>query len=96
MIYGMFSPLLRQRLQAAGATPAEQAQAIGILQSYVQAGNTDKFDARLVHDVIASGTSAYLASYHITMLAMAVLIALIALLCLWLLPSSAVRRAGTP
>jgi MFS transporter, DHA2 family, multidrug resistance protein len=90
MIYGMFSPLLRQRLAAAGATPAEQAQAIGILQSYVQAGNTDRFDAGLVHEVIASGTSAYLASYHITMLAMAALIALIALLCLWLLP----RRAG--
>ena len=90
MIYGMFSPLLRQRLAAAGATPGEQAQAIGILQSYVQAGNADKFDARLVHEVIASGTSAYLASYHITMLAMAALIALIALLCLWLLP----RRAG--
>lgn len=90
MIYGMFSPLLRQRLEAAGATPAEQAQAIGILQSYVQAGNTDKFDARLVHEVIASGTSAYLTSYHVTMLAMAALIALIALLCLWLLP----RRAG--
>lgn len=90
MIYGMFSPLLRQRLHEAGATPGEQAQAIGILQSYVQAGNTDRFDARLVHEVIASGTSAYLTSYHVTMLAMAAVIALIALVCLWLLP----RRAG--
>jgi MFS transporter, DHA2 family, multidrug resistance protein len=89
MIYGMFSPLLRQRLQEAGATPGEQAQAIGILQSYVPAGDTDKFDARLVHEVIASGTSAYLASFRVTMLAMAALIASIALLCLWLLP----RRA---
>ena len=51
LIYGMFRPLLRQRLQEAGATPGEQAQAIGILQSYVQAGDTDKFDARLVHEV---------------------------------------------
>lgn len=90
MIYGLFSPLLRQRLQEAGATPGEQAQAIGILQSYVQTGNTDKFDARLVHEVIANGTSAYLTSYQITMLAMAAVIALIALVCLWLLP----RRAG--
>lgn len=85
MIYGMFSPLLRQRLQEAGASPGEQAQAIGILQSYVQAGNTDKFDARLVHEVIASGTLAYLASYRVTMLVMAALIAGIAVVCLWLL-----------
>jgi hypothetical protein len=28
LIYGMFSPLLRQRLDHAGATPGEQAQAI--------------------------------------------------------------------
>lgn len=89
MIYGMFTPLLRQRLHEAGATPGEQAQAIGILQSYVQAGDTDRFDAKLVHEVIANGTSAYLASYHLTMLAMAALIALIALVCLGLLP----RRA---
>ena len=52
----------------------------------MQAGDTDKFDARLVHEVIASGTSAYLASYRVTMLIMAALIASIALLCLWLLP----------
>ena len=85
MIYGFFSPLLRQRLQQAGATPGEQAQAIGILQSYVQAHGTDGFNAGLVHEVIASGTLAYLASYRMTMLIMAALIALIALLCLWLL-----------
>ncbi len=88
----MFSPLLRQRLNEAGATPGEQSQAIGILQSYVQMGDTDKFDARLVHEVIASGTSAYLASYRTTMLVMAALIALIALLCLWLLPRRANAR----
>ncbi|MBM3647345.1 MAG: MFS transporter, partial [Alphaproteobacteria bacterium] len=29
LLYGMFSPLLQQRLHEAGATPAEQAQAIG-------------------------------------------------------------------
>ena len=85
MIYGFFSPLLRQRLQQAGATPGEQAQAIGILQSYVHAHGTDGFNAGLVHEVIASGTLAYLASYRMTMLIMAALIALIALLCLWLL-----------
>jgi DHA2 family multidrug resistance protein-like MFS transporter len=85
LIYGMFSPLLRQRLEQAGATPGEQAQAIGILQSYVQTGNTDKFDARLVHEVIANGTTAYLSSYRITMLIMAGLIALIAALSYWIL-----------
>jgi DHA2 family multidrug resistance protein-like MFS transporter len=85
LIYGMFSPLLRQRLEQAGATPGEQAQAIGILQSYVQTGNTDKFDARLVHEVIANGTTAYLSSYRITMLVMAGLITLIAALSYWIL-----------
>lgn len=91
LLYGMFSPLLQQRLHEAGATPAEQAQAIGILQSYVQAVSTDKFNAQLVHEVVASGTSAYLASYRATMLLMAASIAVIGVLCLWLLP----RRAGS-
>ena len=40
LLYGMFNPLLSQRLAEAGATPGEQAQAIGILQSYVQAADT--------------------------------------------------------
>lgn len=91
MIYGFFSPLLRQRLQEAGATPAEQAQAIGILQSYVQTHETDGFSPRLVHEVIANGTAAYLASYRMTLLIMAALVGLIALLCLWLLPRRAPR-----
>lgn len=91
LIYGMFSPLLRQRLDHAGATPGEQAQAIGILQSYVQTGHTDRFDAKLVHEVIANGTIAYLGSYRITMLAMAGLISLIAVLSYWILARK--RRA---
>jgi hypothetical protein len=85
LIYGMFNPLLREQLERAGATPAEKAQAIGIIQSYVQTGNTDKFDAQMVHDVIASGTAAYLASYRVTMLIMAVLIASLAAGCFWIL-----------
>ena len=88
LVYGLFSPLLQQRLHEAGATPAEQAQSVGIIQSYVQTGDTDRVDARLVHEVIASGTSAYLSSYRVTMLAMAALIALIALVCLLLLPAA--------
>jgi hypothetical protein len=51
----------------------------------VQTGNTDKFDAQMVHDVIASGTAAYLASYRVTMLIMAVLIASLAAGCFWIL-----------
>ncbi len=92
LTYGMFNPLLRERLERAGATPGEQAQAVGILQSYVQTGSTDKFDAQMVHDVIAGGTSAYLASYRVTMLIMAALIAFIAAVCFWLLQ----RRVAKP
>jgi hypothetical protein len=87
----MFNPLLSQRLTEAGATPGEQALAIGILQSYVQTADTSGFDARLVHEVIAGGTSAYLDSYRLTMLIMAGLIALTAVLCFWILPRN--RRA---
>lgn len=86
LIYGLFNPLLRRRLDEAGATPAEQAQAIGILQSYVQTGNTDRFDAKTVHEVVSSGIEAYLTSYRITMLIMAALIALVAAVCFWILP----------
>lgn len=92
LLYGMFNPLLSQRLAEAGATPGEQAKAIGILQSYVQTADTSGFDAKLVHEVIASGTSAYLTSYRMTMLIMAGLIALIAVLCFRILPRNA-RRA---
>jgi hypothetical protein len=42
-------------------------------------------DARRAADVVASGTSAYLASYRITMLIMAVLIAALAADCFWIL-----------
>lgn len=93
LLYGMFDPLLRTRLVAAGATPAEQAQAIGILQSYVQPGNADKFDAKTVHDVIESGISAYLSAYRATMLAMAVLIALTAILSYLILAPRRLRNA---
>lgn len=92
LLYGMFNPLLRTRLEQAGATPAEQAQAIGILQSYVQPGNADKFDAKTVRDIIDSGISAYLAGYRATMLAMAGLIVLTALLSYWILA----RRRSRP
>jgi len=91
LIYGMFNPLLKQRLDEAGATPGEQAQAIGILQSYVQTGDTDKFNVKLVQEVIASGTSAYLSSYRATMLIMAALIALSAALCFWILSRRAAK-----
>ena len=94
LIYGMFSPLLRQRLDEAGATPGEQAQAIGILQSYVQTGGTSGFDAKLVQEVVAGGTSAYLSSYRATMLIMAALIALSAALCFWILPRRASKAGG--
>ncbi|SKA28937.1 Major Facilitator Superfamily protein [Enhydrobacter aerosaccus] len=86
LLYGLFNPTLRQRLEEAGAPPGEQAQAIGILQSYVQTGNTDNFNPDIVHQVIASGTEAYLSSYRATMLIMAALVAVIAVLCLWILP----------
>lgn len=58
LICGMFTPALRERLDQAGTTPAEQAQAMGIIQSYVQTGTADEFDDKMVHDVIAGGTSA--------------------------------------
>jgi len=85
LLYGMFGPLLRARLEVAGATPAEQAMAVGILQSYTQTGNTGQFDPNTVHEVIASGLSAYLAGYRTTMLVMAGLIMLIAILSYWIL-----------
>jgi hypothetical protein len=91
LVYGMFAPLLRERLQEAGATPAEQAQAIGIVRSWVQTRGAPGFDARLVHEVIEKGASAYLMSYRTTMLVMAGLVALVAALCFWILsrrPSS--------
>ena len=93
LIYGMFSPLLKTRLEAAGATPAEQAQAIGILQSYVQTGNAAK-DAQAV---IASGVSAYMTSYRVTMLIMAAAIMMTGVLCYWLMrpTTGAPPRAGT-
>lgn len=94
LLYGMFNPLLRTRLEQAGATPAEQAQAIGILQSYVQPGNTDRFDAKTVRDIIDSGISAYLAGYRATMLVMAGLIALTALLSYWILARRGSRHGA--
>ena len=76
LLYGQFGPLLRERLYQAGATPAEQAQAVGILQSFVQTGSDAQFDPHAVHEAIASGLSAYLTSYRITMLIMAAIVAL--------------------
>lgn len=80
LLYGMFGPLLQERLAQAGATPAEQAMAVGVLQSFVQTGSTSQFDAEAVHEAIAGGISAYLASYRITMLVMAAIIAVAAIL----------------
>lgn len=85
LVYGMFPPLLRERMKEAGATPAEQGQALGIVQSWVQTHDVSGFDARLVREVVDSGASAYLASYRTTMLIMAGLIALGAGLCFWVL-----------
>lgn len=91
LVYGMFPPLLRQRMQEAGATPAEQGQAIGIVHSWVQSHTAPGVDARVLREIIEGGTSAYLTSYRTTMLVMAGLIALVAVLCVWILsrrPSS--------
>lgn len=85
LVYGMFTPLLRERLHEAGATPAELAQAVGIVRSWVQTHAAPGFDARLVREVIDNGTTAYLTSYRTTMLIMAALIALVAVLCFWIL-----------
>jgi hypothetical protein len=85
LVYGMFTPLLRDRLHEAGATPAEQAQAIGIVRSWVRIHDAPGFDARLVREVVDSGTAAYLASFRTTMLVMAGLVALVAGLCFWML-----------
>jgi len=90
----MFSPHLRERLHEAGATLAEQAQAIGILQSYVQTGDTPQFDAQQVQQVIANGTSAYLLSFRTTMLVMAALVALVAALCFWVLARRTTRAVA--
>jgi DHA2 family multidrug resistance protein-like MFS transporter len=92
LIYGMFPPLLGERMQEAGATPAEQAQAIGIVRTWVQTHDAPGFDARLVHEVLEKGASAYLASYRTTMLVMAGLVALVAVLCFWILS----RRRSSP
>ncbi len=91
LVYGMFSPLLRDGMQKAGATPAEQAQAVGIVRSWVQTHAAPAYDARLVREVIETGTSAYLMSYRTTMLVMAGLVAVVGILCFWILsrrPSS--------
>jgi DHA2 family multidrug resistance protein-like MFS transporter len=85
LVYGMFSPLLSEIMQKAGATPAEQAQAIGIVRSWVQTHAAPAYDARLVREVVESGTAAYLMSYRTTMLLMAGVIALIAVVCFWIL-----------
>ena len=92
LVYGMFSPSLRERLGAAGATPVEQAQAIGIVRSWVQIHAAPGYDPQLVREVVESGTAAYLASYRTTMLIMAGLIALVAGLCFWILS----RRRPSP
>lgn len=85
LLYGLFTPLLGERLQAAGATPAQQGQAVGIIRSWVQTHTAPGFDAALVQEVIANGTAAYLQSYRTTMLVMAGVIALTAGVCVWIL-----------
>jgi hypothetical protein len=85
LVYGMFPPLLRERMREAGATPAEQGQAIGIVRSWVQTGEAPGAGARLVREVIEGGTSAYLSSYRTTMLVVAGLVALVAALCFGIL-----------
>lgn len=92
LLYGMFGPRLAEQLEQAGATPAEQAQAVGILQSFVQTGRVSQFDPQAVHEAIAGGLSAYLASYRITMLIMAAILAAAALLSYLFLARARARQ----
>lgn len=92
LIYGLFSPALRQRLDEVGAGPVERAHAVGILQSYVRTGRADGFDPKMVQEVVAQGTAAYMQSYRITLLVMAAVIAAIALVSLWLLSRRTTAR----
>lgn len=92
LVYGMFTPLLRERLNAAGATSADQSQAIGIVHLWVRTHEAPGFNARLVQEVVANGTAAYLESFRTTMLIMAAATTLIAGLCFWVLS----RRQDRP
>jgi hypothetical protein len=85
LLYGLFSPLLREGLERAGASPVEQAEAIGILQHYIRTGSVPGFDPQVVRDVIAKGTVAYMSAYRMSMVVVALVIAAIAVLCAWLL-----------
>lgn len=105
ILYGLLGPSLRAKLVAAGAAPAELAQATGIVQSYIHVGSARQFNPLVVHEVLDQARAAYFSSYRIMMLVMAGVIALMAALIYWRLPShnsnaetwvgqSASRRTG--
>ena len=87
ILYGLLGPGLRSRLVSAGAAPAELAQATGIVQSYIHVGSARQFDPQVVHEVLNQARAAYFSSYRVMMLVMAGVIALIAALICWRLPS---------
>ncbi len=87
LLYGTFGPRFSERLHQAGATPAEQAQAVGVLHSYIQTGKASQFDPTAVQQVIAEAASTYLLSYRVTMLIMAAIITASAMLCYAILAS---------
>src|SRR5664279_2237290 len=87
ILYGLLGPDLRSRLVAAGAAPAELAQATGIVQSYIHVGSARQFNPQIVYEVLNQARAAYLSSYRIMMLVMSGVIALIAAFIYWRLPS---------
>jgi predicted MFS family arabinose efflux permease len=87
ILYGLLGPDLRARLVAAGAAPAELAQATGIVQSYIHVGSARQFNPQVVHAVLDQARAAYFSSYRVMMLVMAGVIALIAALIYWRLPN---------
>ncbi|MCA0302972.1 MAG: MFS transporter [Proteobacteria bacterium] len=84
VLYGMFTPLLHSGLARDGAAPVEKLEAMSILQQYVRTGNAATFDPQVVFDVLATGTTAYLAAFQVSLLVMAGIIAALALAC-WIL-----------
>lgn len=87
ILYGLLGPGLRSRLVAAGAAPAELAQATGIVQSYIHVGSAKAFDPQVVYQVLSQARDAYLSSYRIMMLIMAAAIASLAAFIYWRLPN---------
>ena len=87
ILYGLLGPNLHSRLVAAGATPAELLQAVGIVQSYIHVGSAHGFYPQVVYQVLGEAREAYLSSYRIMMLIMASVIASIGAFIYWWLPA---------